>query len=93
MRRFMGLLLAILLMLQPIQLEAAGFRDVAANDWYYENISRLVHLGGFSGYPSWRRPALETLQQTTGIMKIYQGLSALEASADTLTVPLSPLRP
>jgi len=51
MRRFMGLLLAILLVLQPIQLEAAGFRDVAANDWYYENISRLVRLGGFSGYP------------------------------------------
>lgn len=51
MRRFMGLLLAILLVLQPIQLEAASFRDVARNDWYYENISRLVELGGFSGYP------------------------------------------
>ena len=51
MRRFMGLLLAILLVLQPIQLEAASFRDVARNDWYYKNISRLVELGGFSGYP------------------------------------------
>lgn len=44
-------MLAILILIQPVNLQASSFNDVAKYDWYSENITRLVEMGGFTGYP------------------------------------------
>ncbi|MDX9916818.1 MAG: S-layer homology domain-containing protein [Gudongella sp.] len=50
-RKFIGLLVALLILIQPIQLMAAGFTDVPKNDWCHSNVTRIADMGGFSGYP------------------------------------------
>ncbi len=51
MKKNLGLILAILILIQPVQLLASGFTDISRNDWYYDNMTKLIEMGGFSGYP------------------------------------------
>lgn len=51
MKKYLSLLIALLIVLQPISAFADSFKDVRQNDWYYENISILVEDGILNGYP------------------------------------------
>lgn len=51
MKRFLSMILVIIILIQPVPIQASGFTDISRGDWYYDNITRLVDMGGFSGYP------------------------------------------
>ncbi|WP_422486375.1 S-layer homology domain-containing protein [Gudongella sp. DL1XJH-153] len=51
MRKILGLILAIIIVIQPLKAEAASFSDVNTNDWYHENITLLIREGAIQGYP------------------------------------------
>ena len=51
MKKYLSLLIALLIVLQPLSAFADSFKDVRQNDWYYENINILVKDGTLNGYP------------------------------------------
>jgi uncharacterized YkwD family protein len=51
MKRFLSMILVIIILIQPVPIQASGFTDISRTDWYYDNITKLVDMGGFSGYP------------------------------------------
>lgn len=51
MKKYLSLLIALLIVLQPLSAFADSFKDVRQDDWYYENVSILVEDGTLNGYP------------------------------------------
>lgn len=51
MKKYLSLLIALLIVLQPISAFTDSFKDVGQNDWYYENINILAKDGTLNGYP------------------------------------------
>lgn len=51
MKKYIGLILAILIILQPLGAETATFSDVNTSDWCHENVTLLVREGAIQGYP------------------------------------------
>ncbi|MDY0235476.1 MAG: S-layer homology domain-containing protein [Gudongella sp.] len=51
MKKYLSMLIALLIVLQPLSAFADSFKDVKQSDWYYGNISILVQDGTLNGYP------------------------------------------
>src|SRR5665648_379033 len=51
MKKYLSVLIALLIVLQPLSAFADSFKDVSQNDWFYENINILVEDGTLNGYP------------------------------------------
>jgi uncharacterized YkwD family protein len=51
MKKYLSLLVALLVILQPLSAFADSFKDLNQKDWYYKNISMLVEDGTLNGYP------------------------------------------
>ena len=51
MKRFLSMILIIIILIQPVPIQSSGFTDITRSDWYYDNITKLVDMGGFGGYP------------------------------------------
>lgn len=51
MKKYLSLLVALLIVLQPLSAFADSFKDLRQSDWYYENINTLAQDGILNGYP------------------------------------------
>lgn len=51
MKKFISIILVFIMLLMPIQAQAAGFTDLARDHWAQEYIDNLTKLGVISGYP------------------------------------------
>jgi len=51
MRKILGLILALMIVIQPFTAEAAAFGDVSSTDWFHDNVYLLVREGAIQGYP------------------------------------------
>ncbi|MCR3956764.1 MAG: S-layer homology domain-containing protein [Gudongella sp.] len=51
MKKILGLILALMIIIQPFTSEAASFGDINSTDWFHDNVYLLVREGAIQGYP------------------------------------------